>query len=363
MSRSQWPCPRCTFLNGSADARCLSCDEGRVLVPALVRTESEVVAEATGVSRTVARRAIAAAGGDLNDAVANLLLNVMDPLGPPPVATLAAHGGSLTSMAGVSPELARAFMEECGGDVTIARSRLLAEFGAEAGAREGVDLANAVLPPPPTDIECPVCLGMAAAADACILSCTHMYCRACLKAHVESRMGEGDAATIPCPECTTALTQNELRRLLGDRAFATLDRRALEAAVAVDATLHLCPTPDCPNVVAWAGPQDGLPRIDCNVCGQNRCEMWCSPCACVCVCAHRASCFMWRVRRWHTRRCLICGVAPYHTGVPCRLPPLRVAGGGPGVAASGDGDAAMRAYMATAGIRLCSRCGNASFVT
>ena len=42
--------------------------------------------------------------------------------------------------------------------------------------------------------------------------------------------------------------------------------------VAIDPTLHHCPTPDCPYLVSWRGvKQDGPPECDCPVCKQKYC--------------------------------------------------------------------------------------------
>merc|ERR1712146_791581 len=54
---------------------------------------------------------------------------------------------------------------------------------------------------------------------------------------------------------------------------------------AIDPTLHHCPTPDCPYVVAWSGYEDGVPMCDCPTCGKSS--------------------------------CLVCCQSPYHTGLTC----------------------------------------------
>jgi hypothetical protein len=55
---------------------------------------------------------------------------------------------------------------------------------------------------------------------------------------------------VSCPalNCGKALSQLELRACIGDQRASQLDRRALELAVSIDPTLHLCPTPDCSMV-------------------------------------------------------------------------------------------------------------------
>ena len=88
--------------------------------------------------------------------------------------------------------------------------------------------------------------------------------------------------------CGSGLLQRELRMAIGDKRYSVLDRRALEQAVAVDPTLHLCASPDCPFVTSWSGPEDGAPVMDCLVC--------------------------------HHRRCMVCGADPYHDGTGCPVP-------------------------------------------
>lgn len=205
-----------------------------------------------------------------------------------------------------------------------------------AGVAAASDMWD-VLDHPAADTDCPVCMDGVKRSDAVQLPCKHVFCVACLRDHVRARMREGAASIIMCPaaapaceegddtpmagrsgaapasaeshlhacasggagsgagdvssECHYALTQRELRALLGQEAYAVLDRRALEHAVAIDPTLHICPTPDCTYIVSWTGPDDGLPRIDCPLC--------------------------------HKDRCLVCGACPYHEGRGCIRPALR----------------------------------------
>ena len=102
-----------------------------------------------------------------------------------------------------------------------------------------------------------------------------------------SLFGDGKADVL-CPSvgCRLPLTQHEARACLGDQRALALDRRSLELAVAIDPTLHLCPTPDCQMVVSWSGPDDGQPMINCALCGK--------------------------------RSCLVCGVSPYHDKMSCQ---------------------------------------------
>ena len=73
------------------------------------------------------------------------------------------------------------------------------------------------------------------------------------------------------PHCSSELTQHELKHLLDAKTFAVLDRRALERAVELDSSMHLCATPDCPYVIAWSGPEDGPSLFNCPMCLHKRC--------------------------------------------------------------------------------------------
>lgn len=236
-------------------------------------------------------RLCAAAGGDINAAAANLLLGV-NPLGPPPIAALAQGSGTggagsgARSVGGVPQSMARAFMAEVGGDSGAARAALVRELGAAAAERSDGDglgfvgggAASRPLPSPgsgtgsasgsrsssgpggdafaavagaPESFDCSICLLSVPAAAAGTLACGHAFCLECLRSHVKARMADGESAVILCPHsgdgdassgCGVAITQRELRALLGSELFAVLDRRALEQAVAVDPSLHICPS-------------------------------------------------------------------------------------------------------------------------
>jgi hypothetical protein len=256
-------------------------------------------------------------------------------------------------------------MERC-------KQHLLLELGLVAEERFHQDAApgssSGSLRRPLHNIECSVCLESdVSSANAIWLMCDHAFCLPCLQQHVASRMSEGDstsvrikmmsslslsfcsfqlslfllrichqdfcdglrtysaAAIILCPlaqkgsACAAGLSQHELRGILGPQAWAKLDRRALEYAVSVDPTLHLCASPDCPYVVSWAGPADGPPVLDCPVC--------------------------------HIRRCLICNTAPFHEGRACPEPSADAAAHASAVA-SVPGEVVL-----PSNIKRCRRCG------
>lgn len=148
----------------------------------LGRSVSEQLAESVGVSRFVARAAIAATGGDINAAASNLLLSLFEPPGP-----LASHERGVRSLAGVPPEAARALLADCGGDADLAARVMRAEFGAAAAASGSPAECHAPLRAPAGDIECTICLLDVPGSSAGQLSCGHLFCLECLRAHVRRR--------------------------------------------------------------------------------------------------------------------------------------------------------------------------------
>ena len=121
------------------------------------------------------------------------------------------------------------------------------------------------------------------------------------------------------------MLQSELQELMGLSSFQKLERRSLEAVVAADPTLHFCPTPDCPFILSWTDEQqDGPPVCDCQVCGK--------------------------------RSCLICGIAPYHSGMSCAEARRAQEAACPESTAANQ--RAFEEYVARSNIRACRRCGN-----
>ena len=176
-------------------------------------------------------------------------------------------------------------------------------------------------------IKCPICedgFSVGSSEVVYLESCEHVFCRNCIKRYIDARVEQGETTHILCPYAKMnkaaggcgnmkGLTQNELRNIIGGESYAALDRRALERVVAIDPSLHLCTTSDCPYVVSWSGPEDGVPRVDCPVCC--------------------------------TSRCLVCGVSPYHTGRICAP-----------VSDQNDMDFINSPY-ASSNIKRCRRCG------
>lgn len=298
----------------------------------MVRSVSAEVAGVTGTTREIARRALDAVGGHVPTAIMNLMSNSLDPSGPDPVAALAEK--ELVEFAGVSSELARRHLVEAGGDLEAAKRALLAAVIGEAEAREAGSTEDYVreakhaapLLANTDSFECPACMDDVETGDGMLIrACGHPVCRECATAHVDALMRDGETI-ITCPhgDCREALDQRELRALVGTSKFSILDRRALEAAVLADPSLHMCPTADCTFVTSWVGPDDGLPMCDCPNCGK--------------------------------KSCLVCGMSPYHKDRTCEEAKVErdaERGGAGGDAA----EAAYEAYLRRSNIRKCARCG------
>lgn len=212
----------------------------------------------------------------------------------------------------------------------------LGEEPARAGSPlRALDLARCS--PSPLRLECSVCLDEAELTDTLELArCEHVFCRACIRAHCLAQQSEG-SHSVACLAvgCSNQLSQTELMMVLDDTTFQTFDRRALEQAVSLDRSLHLCPTPDCPFVCAWSGPEDGPPMVMCPVCQKDS--------------------------------CLVCGRSPYHEGRSCLDPAPQPSATAMATASASapqatsspiDDEAATLAFIARSNIKLCPRCKN-----
>jgi hypothetical protein len=135
---------------------------------------------------------------------------------------------------------------------------------------------------------CPICFDNYVADDCINLtSCSHRFCKSCLKMHIQISVKQGETHVM-CPAgvgCGSELSESELRLLADPSIFAKWERRALERAVELDPTLHLCTSPDCTYVICWTGPEDGESLFDCP------------------LCLHK--------------RCIVCQQEPFHTGSTC----------------------------------------------
>eukprot|EP00754_Rhynchopus_humris_P050861 Rhum_TRINITY_DN9197_c0_g2::Rhum_TRINITY_DN9197_c0_g2_i1::g.32055::m.32055 len=96
-------------------------------------------------------------------------------------------------------------------------------------------------------ILCAVCFADAPAGAALALrACGHSFCKECIQAQVEARMGEGDVM-VRClhPGCAAELAHAEVAAAAGDAAVLRLQQRSLERASSVVPTLVACPGADC----------------------------------------------------------------------------------------------------------------------
>lgn len=106
----------------------------------------------------------------------------------------------LRQYGGVTEEMAKRLLEECGDDLQSAKMLLMEAFTQVSIARfdsmenQAVIDATAPTGTPCLVINCPICGDDMATDDIrCMtLQCNHSYCRHCLVSYVDSRMEEGD---------------------------------------------------------------------------------------------------------------------------------------------------------------------------
>ena len=255
--------------------------------PFFQRTPSLEVTELFDTSRIMARQALNATNGDFNAACRNLLFNLLSPENPP---FLALAESELVEFGGISRSVAKQLLAENGGDLAACKTRLLASMFAEGEAWdiEGKATTAQTVTRNQETRECAVCFDDVPPGGMLVLrACQHCFCFNCIKSHVSANMKSGNTL-ITClmtPTCTAEMGQDELRLVIGPQLFSTLERRSLEAVVALDPTLHHCPTPNCTFLCSWSGVEDGLPRCDCPVC--------------------------------HKSSCLACFTSPFHNGYSC----------------------------------------------
>jgi hypothetical protein len=346
----RWLCMRCDAENPDMavafNAGCQSCGCEELSVrrlgagrssgsvsSAVLRQPSAEVAQLLDVSRVIARRALNAAGGDINMACRNLLINSLNPVGDMPFVQVAesAPEDDIVAFGGVSRADARALLAKHDGDVDKCKQELIQSIldEEELWDAEGRPLgpSRPLVERNRAPFECPICYVDAPPGDAIVLRiCGHTFCLRCLSSHVATKMESG-TNLISCPlhpSCKKEVCQNDLRAIVGVDTFTTLERRALESVVATDPSLHHCPTPDCPYIVSWASPADGPPMCDCSVCG-------------------KAS-------------CLVCGVAPYHRGLSCEQ--HKMANTSQTASEREAEERATAAFIERSNIRICKRCGN-----
>jgi hypothetical protein len=63
--------------------------------------------------------------------------------------------------------------------------------------------------------------------------CAHVFCTDCLQAHVTTCTSEGKTLIVCPSQCGAEVTQAELREVVGLEHFNTIDRKQMEAAVAL----------------------------------------------------------------------------------------------------------------------------------
>merc|ERR1719510_2234662 len=167
------------------------------------------------------------------------------------------------------------------------------------------------------------------------LACNHgWYCLDCMARFAQSRLEVG-AVELTCPECSNAIAEHDLRKMVPAETVERLLQRSIERAVSCDANLKACPTPGCPMRVAL---EDGASaRLSCPLCKKTS--------------------------------CVRCGAQPWHRSMSCEeyakkpRPPTKSTGRGRGAAAAAkaaqSNEEALHKWMAETGTRQCPTCGMA----
>lgn len=295
-------------------------------LPLLNRAKSLEASELLDTSRRIARQALNAVNGDFNAACRNLLFNLLAPNNPPFFDLAKSTEKELAEFAGVSREEARKLLAENNNDVRVCKCKLLQSIMQESDDWDLEGRARQAVPRIQQNAQeatCSVCYCAIEPGGMLILrSCQHQFCYECIQGHVHASMNSGKNL-IHCmaQQCKCEFSQDELREVMGEQVFSKLERRALEAVVAMDPTLHHCPTPDCSYVVAWSGYEDGAPLCDCPTCGKNS--------------------------------CLVCCQSPYHTGLTCDQYKATVEQN-----VNEENERLTEEYLKRSTIRKCRRCGN-----
>jgi len=288
------PCPICTCVPSFGARFCEACGfsfsvDSNSLGGGGVTVGRGSIEEEKGAhlskAREIAVIALGFVGGDISQAATDLFFS-SDHSEKTPIEILATTQGS-AEVCGINSTLAQALWDECSCDASVACTRLLQCLTEEAAARvaRGENISqdqedlewggSPLLSTPNQGITCDICLDEKSRGEWCKLGCGHSYCLTCLRGHCEQARSEPSKLNLiscPCAGCPRALTQRELRGVLGLEAFSRLDRAQLENAALLDPTLHLCPSPDCPNIVSWKSvEEDGAPIIDCPLCKKSAC--------------------------------------------------------------------------------------------
>ena len=302
----------------------------------LGRSTSVKISELLEVSRATARRVLDHAEGDVNLAITNLLTNVLNPQISPLLAL--ATSPALGSLGGLSHQDAAALLAGEDGDIGRAEARLAGALGQAAQAATSEPIASgeklsralslALITPPGESFQCQICFESPSSSEGVALrGCGHVWCAICLRGVVSAAMEEGQAvATCPGLDCSSEISQRELRALIGVASFSTMDRRGLEQTAALDPTLHLCPSADCSFITCWAGTEDGEPKLDCPLCKSSH--------------------------------CLVCGSSPYHEGQGCPTPGQQGQLVDPDAVRLAAEEEASAAFLqgGSADIKMCARC-------
>jgi len=139
--------------------------------------------------------------------------------------------------------------------------------------------------------ECAICRDDVAVGAAVLLGCGHgFYCSQCITKFVDTRLSNGLAGDVPCPDCSSAIPDKDLTKLLPEKTISCLHTRSREQeAVASGGIQRACPTPNCSmRQVLKEGSSGMILCLKCNV-----------------------------------ESCWLCGAQPFHDGRTCEQHAMR----------------------------------------
>ena len=121
---------------------------------------------------------------------------------------------------------------------------------------------------------CEICF-LSVAGTECVRlrECEHIHCRECMKAHVMSKISDGNVTKVDCPasECSKLIPPDTIRHLVSAELFKRYDQLLLQRTLDSMCDIVYCPRVNCMCVT--------VKEDDCNMAVCPRCKFsFCSLC-------------------------------------------------------------------------------------
>eukprot|EP01101_Sappina_pedata_P007669 TRINITY_DN4099_c0_g1_i1.p1 TRINITY_DN4099_c0_g1~~TRINITY_DN4099_c0_g1_i1.p1 ORF type:complete len:324 (-),score=67.95 TRINITY_DN4099_c0_g1_i1:58-1008(-) len=94
-------------------------------------------------------------------------------------------------------------------------------------------------------IECPICLEENPQGHIQLESCCHIYCSECIRMHITTKMDDFQVDSIQCPDtkCQQAITEEQLKDILGPTLFERLEYLNSKKAESTSSGIIWCANP------------------------------------------------------------------------------------------------------------------------